>query len=95
MAGNQLIDELRKNVQKAGAMVQRLAGENRALKDKLQQQEALLKEKEKEMKDLQTRYETLKLAKSLTEVAPESGDARSKINLIIRDLDRCIGLLNR
>ena len=95
MAGNQLIDELRKNVQKAGAMVQRLAGENRALKDKLQQQEALLKEKEKEMKDLQTRYETLKLAKSLTGVAPESGDARSKINLIIRDLDRCIGLLNR
>jgi len=95
MAERQLINELRANVKKAGALVQRLREENRELKQRLEEQERVRKEKERELQDLQTKYETLKLAKSLTGVAPEGEDAKGKINGIIRDLDRCIGLLNR
>ena len=95
MAERQLINELRENVRKAGIRMQKLGKENRELKEKLEEQTRALKERERELHDLQTKYETLKVAKSLSGVAPEGGDAKSKINLIIRDLDRCIGLLNR
>jgi uncharacterized coiled-coil DUF342 family protein len=95
MAGSQLIDELREKVKKAGAVMQRLREENRELQKKVEEADEALKEKERLLADLQTRYETLKLAKSLSGIVPEGGDAKSKINVIIRDLDRCIGLLNR
>ncbi len=95
MAERQLIHELRENVKKAGARIRKLSEENRELKEQLEGQAKALKERERELQDLQTKYETLKVARSLSEVAPEGGDAKSKINLIIRDLDRCIGLLNR
>ena len=95
MAGSQLIDQLRENVKRAGADLRRLKEENRELKQVLAKKEEVLKKKEQALHDLQTRYETLKLAKSLTGIAPEGESAKSKINLIIRDLDRCIGLLNR
>jgi chromosome segregation ATPase len=95
MTGDQLINELKENVKKAGEKIQKLTEEKRGLQAALAEKEALLKEKKQVLKDLQTKYETLKLAKSLTGVMPEGEDARGRINLIIRDLDRCIGLLNR
>ncbi len=95
MAGSQLIDELKEKVKKAGAVMRRLREENRELRKKVDEGEELLKEKDRLVADLQTKYETLKLAKSLSGIVPEGGDAKNKINLIIRDLDRCIGLLNR
>jgi predicted RNase H-like nuclease (RuvC/YqgF family) len=95
MADRQLIEQLRENVKKAGAVVRRLREENGELKRALGEKEELLKEHGRALQDLQTKYETLKVAKSLSGIVPEGEDARSKINLIIKDLDRCIGLLNR
>lgn len=54
-----------------------------------------LDEKEEEIREMNQKYETLKLAKSLTGEQPEKGDARLKINNIVRELDRCIALLNQ
>ncbi len=95
MAERQLINELRENIRKAGIRMHKLSEENRELKEQLEEQTRVMKERERELQELQTKYETLKVAKSLSGVVPEGGDAKSKINLIIRDLDRCIGLLNR
>ena len=95
MTDRQLIEQLRENVKKAGAVVRRLREENGELRSALEEKEALLKEREEALQALQTKYETLKVAKSLSGIVPEGEDARSKMNLIIKDLDRCIGLLNR
>ena len=95
MADRQLIEQLRENVKKAGAVVRRLREENGELRSALEEKEALLKEREEALQARQTKYETLKVAKSLSGIVPEGEDARSKMNLIIKDLDRCIGLLNR
>jgi hypothetical protein len=53
--------------------------------------ETLTREKE----DLDHRYNTLKLAKSLTGDGKDSQDAKLKINRIVREIDKCIALLNR
>ncbi len=95
MAGEQLIEELRETVRKAGAVLKRLETEKEVLEQKLQEAEKRLKEKEEELKALHLKYETLKVAKSLAGAVPQGEDAKSKINMIIRDIDKCIGLLNR
>ncbi|MCK4920897.1 MAG: hypothetical protein KAS71_07615 [Bacteroidales bacterium] len=48
-----------------------------------------------EYKDLEQKYNNLKLAKVLTSETEESHDAKIKVNGIVREIDKCIALLNR
>jgi hypothetical protein len=41
------------------------------------------------------RYENLKVAKALAEGDPENQAAKHKINKILREVDKCIALLNQ
>jgi hypothetical protein len=61
--------------------------ENGALKETVQI-------KEKEYKDLQNRYENLKLAKVITG-SDDPHEAKLKVNRIVREIDKCIALLNK
>lgn len=49
----------------------------------------------KENSKLEENYNKLKLAKSLTESFGDSHDAKIKVNRIVREIDKCIALLNR
>lgn len=71
-----------------------------------QQEKALYEEKYKEMNnelkkkddiiaDLQKKYETLKLAKTLETTAKDKQHAKLKINQIVREIDKCLALLNK
>lgn len=51
--------------------------------------------KEFENSELRQKYETLKIAKTLTSSSKDSHDAKIKINRIVREIDKCIGLLNK
>ena len=48
-----------------------------------------------EYKELEQKYNNLKLAKVLASETEESHDARIKVNSIVREIDKCIALLNR
>ncbi len=54
-----------------------------------------LKEKEIESQSLETKLNTLKLAKSLTGENTDMQDAKIKVNNLVREIDKCISLLNR
>jgi len=51
--------------------------------------------KDYEISELQQQYETLKIAKTLTSSSKDSHDAKIKVNKIVREIDKCIGLLNK
>ncbi len=51
--------------------------------------------KDYEISELQQKYETLKIAKTLTSSSKDSHDAKIKINKIVREIDKCVGLLNK
>ncbi len=95
MADERFIEELRDAVGRTGALLKRLNEEKEELQQQLEEARKALAAREQELKELEVRYETLKVAKSLTGITPDREEARNKINLIIRDIDRCIGLLNR
>jgi hypothetical protein len=50
---------------------------------------------ETKMKDLNNKYNKLKLAKIIVASSNDMHDAKLKVNRMLREIDRCIALLNR
>jgi hypothetical protein len=50
---------------------------------------------EQKLKDLNTKYNKLKLAKIFIASSNDLHDAKLKVNRMMREIDRCIALLNR
>lgn len=65
-----------------------LDAEKKQLKDKI-----LDLQKEKE--DITLKYNNLKLAKKLDASFDNTHDAKIKVNSIVREIDKCIALLNK
>ncbi|GAJ21017.1 unnamed protein product, partial [marine sediment metagenome] len=53
-----------------------------------------LKIKEKEIEKLRNKYETLKIVKTVLASSEDANDAKIKVNRIVREIDKCIALLN-
>jgi len=66
----------------------KLSSINKELEDKLRKQG-------EELNELKQQNNTLKLAKAFTAESEESQDAKLQINKIVREIDKCIALLNR
>jgi len=54
-----------------------------------------LDSKEISFRDLEKKYEVLKLAKTIEASGDNSHDAKIKMNRIVREIDKCIALLNK
>ena len=56
---------------------------------------AKLAQKEQEIDSLEIKLHTLKLAKSISGENNDMQDAKVKVNNLVREIDKCIALLNR
>ncbi len=65
-----------------------LKSDNMDLEDKI-------REKELEINKLKQQNNTLKLSKAFVSVNGEPQEAKLQINKIVREIDKCIALLNR
>ncbi|MCF6367049.1 MAG: hypothetical protein L3J35_12740 [Bacteroidales bacterium] len=61
--------------------------QNKELKEQIEQ-------KEKQIKELKNKTETLKIAKTISLTEEDKTEVKNKINKIVREIDRSIGLLN-
>ncbi len=90
-----LIDELKHNIRRLINSLEQTKAELVAVTEK---KDSLLSELS-QMKDkneaLEVRYKNLKVAKALAEGDTDNQAARQKINKIIREVDKCIALLNQ
>jgi phage shock protein A len=50
---------------------------------------------EERLRDLQEKYNKLKISKALIESSEDVHDAKMKVNRMVREIDKCIALLNR
>lgn len=89
-----LIRELKGRIHLVFGEFERLERRN----EELQQEIIALKKKlevlEKEKGDLGTRYENLKLARTIGTGYGDDRSARLKINKLLREIDKCVALLN-
>lgn len=54
-----------------------------------------LGDQKQRLNDLSEKYKVLKVAKSLSEPGAKSTDTKLKINELVREIDKCIALLNK
>ena len=69
--------------------------DNRILQAQNDQLAAKLEESVREMADLKEKYNTLKFSKTMEASSGDVHFAKIKINQIVREIDKCIALLNR
>lgn len=90
-----IISALNNKASRMISVIEKLKTENASLKKELEQANNTLKSKELDCHDLNVRYENLKLAKVIQLSGGDLHDAKIKVNRIVREIDKCISLLNR
>lgn len=72
-----------------------LLNEHDELKKKNEALVFMLQEKENQIKELESQYERIKLTGALRGDAENAQEARKKITELVREIDKCVALLNR
>ena len=54
-----------------------------------------LQERDEKVKELETKYERIKISGALMGDGESAVEAKKKINELVREIDRCVALLNR
>jgi predicted nucleic acid-binding Zn-ribbon protein len=85
---NRKLDELFKRYNNLRAELTDLKNGNEALK-------AVLQEREIKIKELEIKYERVKLSGALLGEGENVFEAKKKITELVREIDRCVALLNR
>jgi chromosome segregation ATPase len=85
---NRKLDELLTRYNAFRTEIQELKRDNEAIKLKLQARDERIKE-------LETKYERIKLTGALLGEGENATEAKKKITELVREIDRCVALLNR
>ena len=90
-----VINNLSKNITELKEQYNRTLIENKKLKKELTDLTEQINSKENENENLINNYESLKLAKTIAVSSGDAHDAKIKINRLVREIDKCISLLNK
>jgi chromosome segregation ATPase len=72
-----------------------LRTKNVELKNENESIKHLLQERNDKIKELETKYERIKISGALMGDGGSAVEAKKKINELVREIDRCVALLNR
>jgi len=85
---NRKLDELLNRYNNLTTEVTNLKNGNDVLK-------AMLHDREEKMKEVEIKYERIKLSGALLGEGENALEAKKKITELVREIDRCVALLNR
>jgi hypothetical protein len=91
----QIIDELKSRVDQLISLLEREREEKDLLKQSNIELQKRVKIHQSRISELELKYANLKIAKSLLAENEDSHDAKIRVNRIVREIDKCIALLNR
>jgi predicted nucleic acid-binding Zn-ribbon protein len=69
--------------------------ENRNLKQEIGNLNRTIQGRDERIKDLEVKYEKIKISGALMSGTEDTHEARKKINELVREIDRCVALLNK
>lgn len=90
-----MIEALKTNIAKLKSMLEDERNHSNQLRIEVAELHKHLKIKEESFFQLETKYNTLKVARSLVTNTEDAHSAKLKVNTIVREIDKCIALLNR
>jgi len=72
-----------------------LRTKNNELKNENEVLKRYLQESDEKLKELEIKYERIKISGALMGEGESAVEAKQKINELVREIDRCVALLNR
>ncbi|MBN1185985.1 MAG: hypothetical protein JXB49_27130 [Bacteroidales bacterium] len=92
---NQIINTLREKIQMIITSIEDVKSKNKLLEEENVLLKGEIANQKKELDKTSKNLDTIKLAKAVKSSPEDSHDAKIKINRIVREIDKCIALLNR
>ncbi len=86
---------LRRSVESLVSEYEKMVELTATLKDELSAVREQLAEKNEEVKELQTRYERAKFSGAILGSGEDALTARKRVSELVREIDKCIALLDR
>ena len=90
-----ILEGIKGKIQSAKERMREQTDENTQLKQKNEDLEQLVQQKQSLIDELEEKNQRLSMVKSIVANDQDSHDARIQINRIVREIDKCITLLNR
>ena len=90
-----LLNDLKKNTRLLFQEFEKLELEVNQLENKVQDMKSEIESLEREKLNLSQKNEQLKIAAHLLSGVDENREARKKIDKLVREIDKCIALLNK
>ncbi len=91
----EIVDSLKEKILILLTNYKTIKEENNKLKINNKELSEKLKQNKKETFELEEKYNNIKLAKTLISGSEDTHEAKLKVNRIVREIDKCIALLNR
>jgi len=89
------IAALSANLDKAHLRFEKLRTDNDTLKKRVDELESRLRRDTERLDILQLAYDKMKMAKSIAGKVSEKAEMKHRVNELVREIDKCIALLNR
>jgi phage shock protein A len=86
---------LQERIRKLVEMYENLKSDREQLNREVSDLQEQLKLGQKRIKDIEEKYNKLKISKALIASSDDVHDAKLKVNRMVREIDKCIALLNR
>ena len=90
-----LLDEFKLRIKQLMAVYQTCKADKRQLENEISGLKERLESLEQENEMLRKKYDNLKMAGALADLSGGKEQAREQIGTIMRELDKCIALINR
>jgi len=90
-----IVDELKHKIQLLAEKLESMKNTSLMLQDQKKDLEDKIREQELKIEELKQKNNTLKLSKAFVSENGGSQEAKLQINKIVREIDKCIALLNR
>jgi len=90
-----ILNGIRDKIQSVKLRLDKQLEDNEQLKRTNEDLHHKIQQKQNQIKELEQQNQKLKLAKSFLAESEDVHDARIRINRIVREIDKCIALLNK
>lgn len=89
------VESIRTKLEKVNSRLEKLASENELLRKNRSEMEREIRVQTQKIEAVQADYNRLKLAKTLVVNTGEKAEMKFRVNELVREIDKCIALLNR
>jgi predicted nuclease with TOPRIM domain len=89
-----MLTDLKNKIEKLKSLYESVNSEKKTVIKENNELQAIIKTKNDKIKELEKRIETLQLANAFTAASTEKQEAKQRIGRIVREIEKCIAMLN-